>query len=220
MKANEFLICLDAGHGGMRNGTGPEKYVTYPSKCYQHRTGKFHSYGWFFEGVFNRSLANYLEQYLLDYGFKVKKIYEPINDTTLNKRCQLANSYASVAKHSVLVSIHGNAAAATTARGWEIFTSPGETKADLLATCIGEQVKNATPGWVHRADYLDGDLDREARFTMLTNVSMPAVLSENGFFTNYSDAGLMIDLSWQQSIAKAHAKGILDYAVQQGVVWE
>jgi hypothetical protein len=30
----------------------------------------------------------------------------------------------------------------------------------------------------------------------------------------------MIDLSWQQSIAKAHAKGILDYAVQQGVVWE
>jgi N-acetylmuramoyl-L-alanine amidase len=220
MKANEFLICLDAGHGGMRNGTGPEKYVTYPSKCYQHRTGKFHSYGWFFEGVFNRSLANYLEQYLLDYGFKVKKIYEPINDTTLNKRCQLANSYASVAKHSVLVSIHGNAAAATTARGWEIFTSPGETKADLLATCIGEQVKNATPGWVHRADYLDGDLDREARFTMLTNVSMPAVLSENGFFTNYSDAGLMIDLSWQQSIAKAHAKGILDYAVQQGVQWE
>jgi N-acetylmuramoyl-L-alanine amidase len=220
MKANEFLICLDAGHGGMRNGTGPEKYVTYPSKCYQHRTGKFHSYGWFFEGVFNRSLANYLEQYLLDYGFQVKKIYEPINDTTLNKRCQLANSYASVAKHSVLVSIHGNAAAATTARGWEIFTSPGQTKADLLATCIGEQVKSSTPGWVHRADYLDGDLDREARFTMLTNVSMPAVLSENGFFTNYSDAGLMIDLSWQQSIAKAHAKGILDYAVQQGVVWE
>jgi N-acetylmuramoyl-L-alanine amidase len=204
----------------MRNGTGPEKYVTYPSKCYQHRTGKFHSYGWFFEGVFNRSLANYLEQYLLDYGFSVKKIYEPINDTTLNKRCQLANSYASVAKHSVLVSIHGNAAAATTARGWEIFTSPGQTKADLLATCIGEQVKSSTPGWVHRADYLDGDLDREARFTMLTGVSMPAVLSENGFFTNYSDAGLMIDLSWQQSIAKAHAKGILDYAVQQGVMWE
>jgi N-acetylmuramoyl-L-alanine amidase len=220
MKANEFLICLDAGHGGMRNGTGPEKYVTYPSKCYQHRTGKFHSYGWFFEGVFNRSLANYLEQYLLDYGFSVKKIYEPINDTTLNKRCQLANSYASVAKHSVLVSIHGNAAAATTARGWEIFTSPGQTKADLLATCIGEQVKSSTSGWVHRADYLDGDLDREARFTMLTGVSMPAVLSENGFFTNYSDAGLMIDIKWQQTIAKAHAKGILDYAVQQGVMWE
>jgi len=220
MKANDFVVCVDAGHGGMRNGTGPEKYVTYPSKCYQHRTGKFHSYGWFFEGVFNRSLANYLEQYLIDYGFQVKKIYEPINDTTLNKRCQLATSYASVAKHSILVSIHGNAAAATTARGWEIFTSPGQTKSDLLATCIGEQVKNATPGWVHRADYLDGDLDREARFQMLTGVSMPAVLSENGFFTNYSDAGLMIDVNWQQSIANAHAKGILDYAVQQGVVWE
>jgi len=113
MKPNEFLICLDAGHGGISKGTGPEKYVTYPSKCYQHRVGKFHSYGWFFEGVFNRSLANYLEQYLIDYGFQVKKIYEPVTDTSLNKRCQLANSYASMAQHSILVSIHGNAATPT-----------------------------------------------------------------------------------------------------------
>ncbi|MEY4260372.1 MAG: hypothetical protein RL656_1345, partial [Bacteroidota bacterium] len=148
MKPNEFLICLDAGHGGINKGTGPEKYVTYPSKCYQHRVGKFHSYGWFFEGVFNRSLANYLEQYLIDYGFQVKKIYEPVTDTSLNKRCQLANSYASMAQHSILVSIHGNAATPT-ARGWEIFTSPGQTKSDLLATCIGDQVRTATPGWVH-----------------------------------------------------------------------
>lgn len=219
MKPNEFLICLDAGHGGMRSGMGPEKYVTYPSKCYQHKVGKFHSYGWFFEGVFNRSLANYLHQYLEDYGFMVKKIYEPINDTSLNKRCQLAIAYSSLAKHTVLVSIHGNAAT-TTARGWEIFTSPGQTKSDLLATCIGEQVKIATPEWKHRHDFLDGDLDREERFTMLTGVPMPSVLSENGFFTNYQDASMMIDISFQQSIAKAHAKGILNYAVQQGVEWE
>jgi N-acetylmuramoyl-L-alanine amidase len=219
MKPNEFLICLDAGHGGMKNGTGPDKYVTYPSKCYQHRVGKFHSYGWFFEGVFNRSLANYLEQYLLDYGFQVKKIYDPINDTSLNKRCQLANSYASLAKHSILVSIHGNAAATTTARGWEIFTTPGETKADILATCIGEQVKSATPGWVHRMDRTDGDLDREANFQIIKNTNMPAVLSENGFFTNYQDALLMIDKEWQETIAKAHAKGILEYAIVNGVEW-
>ena len=207
MKPNEFLICLDAGHGGMRSGMGPEKYVTYPSKCYQHKVGKFHSYGWFFEGVFNRSLANYLHQYLEDYGFMVKKIYEPINDTSLNKRCQLAIAYSSLAKHTVLVSIHGNAAT-TTARGWEIFTSPGQTKSDLLATCIGEQVKIATPEWKHRHDFLDGDLDREERFTMLTGVPIPSILSENGFFTNYQDASMMIDISFQQSIAKAHAKGI------------
>jgi len=219
MKPSEFLICLDAGHGGMRNGTGPERYVTYPSKCYQHKVGKFHSYGWFFEGVFNRSLANYLHQYLEDYGFTVKKIYEPVNDTPLNKRCQLAISYSSIAKHSILVSIHGNAATPT-ARGWEIFTSPGQTKSDLLATCIGEQVKTATPEWTHRYDFIDGDLDREARFTMLTGTPMPSVLSENGFFTNYSDASMMIDISFQQTMAKAHAKGILNYAVQQGVEWE
>jgi hypothetical protein len=83
MKPNDFVVCVDAGHGGLRKGIGPDKYVTYPSKCFQHKHGKFHSYGWFFEGVFNRSVANFLEQFLLDYGFQVKPVYEPIIDTSL-----------------------------------------------------------------------------------------------------------------------------------------
>ena len=112
----------------------------------------------------------------------MKQVYEPINDTSLNKRCQLVNSYASLGKATVLVSIHGNAAASTSARGWEVFTSPGDTKSDLLATMIGEEVKDATPGWVHRHDFTDSDLDKEARFQMLTATTVPAVLTENGFF--------------------------------------
>jgi N-acetylmuramoyl-L-alanine amidase len=164
-------------------------------------------------------LANYLYNYLLDYGFQVKKIYEDINDTTLNKRCQLANSYKTLAQCSILVSIHGNAAESTKARGWEIFTTPGETKSDKLATLIGNEVIKATPGWVHRTDRTDGDLDREANFQIIKNTAMPAVLTENGFFTNYQDALLMIDKEWQESIAKAHAKGILEYAIEQGVEW-
>ncbi len=35
-------------------------------------------------------------------------------------------------------------------------------ESDLLASMVGEEVKDATPGWVHRHDYSDGDLDREA----------------------------------------------------------
>ena len=100
-----------------------------------------------------------------------------------------------------------------------MFTSPGETRSDLLATLIGNEVKDATPGWVHRHDYSDGDLDKEARFQMLTATKVPAVLTENGFFTNYNDAVLMIDREWQEAIAKAHAKGILEYAIAQGVEW-
>ena len=38
-------------------------------------------------------------------------------------------------------------------------------------------------------------------------------------FTNYNDAVLMIDREWQEAIAKAHAKGILEYAIGQGVEW-
>ncbi len=217
MKPNEFLVCLDAGHGGLRSGNGPERYTTYPSKCFFHQSKHFHDYGWFYEGVFNRSLASYLYNYLLDYGFQVKKVYEDINDTSLNKRCQLANGYMKLAKASVLVSIHGNAAQDTKARGWEIFTTPGQTKADQLATLIGEEVIKATPTWIHRKDTTDDDLDKEANFQIIRATNMPAVLSENGFFTNYKDACLMIDKEWQESIALAHAKGIFSYALLQGV---
>jgi N-acetylmuramoyl-L-alanine amidase len=218
MKPNEFLVLIDAGHGGLRKGVGTDAYVTYPSKCAQHKNGFFHSYGWFFEGVFNRSLAAYLEQDLLDYGFTVKKVYENINDTSLSKRCAIANNYAANFKESVLISIHGNAAQNNKARGWEIFTSPGITKADSLASSISLEVQLATPGWIHRFDKSDGT--KEANFAMLRQTNMPAVLSENGFFTNYDDAKLMIDKEWQQRISKAHAKGVLAYALRQGVSFE
>jgi hypothetical protein len=29
----------------------------------------------------------------------------------------------------------------------------------------------------------------------------------------------LIDREWQESVAKAHAKGILEYAIAQGVEW-
>ncbi len=101
MNANDFVVCVDAGHGGLNKGIGPDKYVTYPSKCFQHKHGKFHSYGWFFEGVFNRSLANFLEHFLLDYGFQVKKVYEPINDTSLNKRCHRSQEGVTLFNYAV-----------------------------------------------------------------------------------------------------------------------
>ena len=72
MKANKFCVFLDAGHGGIDpKKKVPFNYTTYPSKCFQHNNAKFHGYGWFFEGVFNREVAAKIEQYLKDWGYLI-----------------------------------------------------------------------------------------------------------------------------------------------------
>jgi N-acetylmuramoyl-L-alanine amidase len=220
MKANEFLICLDAGHGGIdAKKKLPFNYTTYPSKCFQHNNSMFHGYGWFFEGVFNREVAAKIEQYLKDWGMSVINVYDPVIDVSLNKRVLKANMNAKNYEASLFLSIHGNAAGSTAARGFEVFTSIGQTKADIYATFLFNEVQEAFPKWLFRSDKIDNDPDKEANFFVLSQTTMPAVLSENGFFTNYKDAVMMFDPAFQDTLALCHARAVVDYAKTQGVMF-
>lgn len=220
MKANKFCIFLDAGHGGINPKVKlPNGYTTYPSKCSQHNNGTFHSYGWFFEGVFNRAVAEIIEQHLIDFGFSVMKVYDPIIDVSLSKRIGKANFAAKNFGDSLYLSIHGNAATNNKARGWEVFTSPGQTRSDIMAEFLYNEVKDTFKNWIFRADTSDGDHDKEERFAVLTQTDMPAVLSENGFFTNFHDAKMMFDIEFQKAMALSHARAVVDYAKTQGVIF-
>jgi N-acetylmuramoyl-L-alanine amidase len=220
MKANKFCVFLDAGHGGIdAKKKLPFNYTTYPSKCFQHNNAKFHGYGWFFEGVFNREVAAKIEQYLKDWGMSVINVYDPVIDVSLTKRVAKANMNAQNYEASLYLSIHGNAAGSTAARGFEVFTSIGQTKADIYATFLFNEVKEAFPKWVYRMDTIDNDPDKEANFFVLSQTNMPAVLSENGFFTNYKDALMMFDPAFQNTLALCHARAVVDYAKTQGVTF-
>lgn len=219
MDKKEFCIFLDAGHGGINPKVKlPNGYTTYPSKCSQHNNGKFHSYGWFFEGVFNRDVTELIRQYLDDWGMTTMKVYDEIIDTPLSKRVQKANFASKNYKGSIYLSIHGNAAQNKNARGFEAFTSPGQTQSDIYAEYLYKEVKKAYPNWVFRSDLTDEDHDKEERFYVLTKTSMPSVLSENGFFTNFQDAKMMFDPLFQNAIARCHARAVIDYAESMGVV--
>ena len=129
MKASKFCVFLDAGHGGVDPKVKlPNGYTTYPSKCAQHNNGIFHSYGWFFEGVFNRAVTELIGQYLNDWGFSTMKVYDSVIDVSLGKRVAKANFAAKTFEASLYLSIHGNAATRKEARGFEVFTSPGKTR--------------------------------------------------------------------------------------------
>jgi N-acetylmuramoyl-L-alanine amidase len=139
-------------------------------------------------------------------------------DTSLSKRVNKANFAAKNYKASLYLSIHGNAAQNKNARGFEVFTSPGQTKSDIYAELLFYRVKSQFPNWIFRADTTDGDHDKEARFHVLTQTNMPAVLSENGFFTNYHDAKLMFDTDFQNKIALCHARAVGDYIEKIGLL--
>lgn len=217
MKINKFCVFLDAGHGGINPKIKlPNGYTTFPSKCSQYNNAAFHSYGWFFEGVFNRNVADLIEQYLTEWGFALIKVYDPIIDISLSKRVNKANFAAPNYLGSLYLSIHGNAATSKDARGWEVFTSIGKTKSDVLASFLFEEVKTSFPQWKFRTDLSDGDADKEEKFYVLTQTNMPSVLSENGFFTNFHDARMMFDPEFQKTLALCHCRAVVDYVKTLG----
>ena len=52
--------------------------------------------------------------------------------------------------------------------------------------------------------------DTWANFYVLRKTNMPAVLSENGFMTNFDDATKLLDPNVRQNIANAHYNMMLE----------
>jgi N-acetylmuramoyl-L-alanine amidase len=133
-------------------------------------------------------------------------------DILLHERCRRANEIASQFKDAFLVSVHGNAAPQPNqGHGWEVYTSPGETESDRLATCLFVAARQNLSGYPMRADYSDGDPDKEADFTMLTATLCPAALTENLFYDTESECKFMLSEAGRILIAQLHVEGIRNY---------
>ena len=191
----KLLWILDAGHGGMVNG----KYTTAPAKMYDFGDGII-----IYEGVVNRGirkhLAEMLDEACINYDFANKKD----EDESLGSRVRYANKLA-LTQDTVYVSIHCNAGNGT---GYEVFTSPGETKSDPIATIFAKEFAKVFPDKVIREDPSDGDPDKEAMFYVLKNTSMPAILTENLFMDRREDAEVLATDEGQKKIALAHFNAI------------
>lgn len=204
-----YCVFLDAGHGGLDERG---RYVTAPGKQFRHEQGTFHGGGWFYEGVWNRTLVNRVSAKLTRLHIDHLLLSHEYLDLELAYRVDKANWYHRNYKPGVVVSTHANASVSHNARGYEIYTSPGRTGADRLAEIHWNLVRSLFGRRITmRTDGSDGDHDKEANFYILRRTVMPAVLIEHLFFDNYADASLLMDDEVIDLFAEAQVRAIIEY---------
>lgn len=181
------MIYLDNGHGGMIAG----KYVTAPDKMYCFGEECI------YEGEFNRQVVYRVMESLDLMGIPYVNVCPEIRDVSLQTRTDRANKdwIERGMPKSIFLSIHANAGGG---RGAEAFTYPGDSPADRYADIL---LNNMNLIGRIRTDESDGDLDKEAKFHVLRETLMPAVLLECAFMDNKSDFDKLISRDFRQKCA-------------------
>lgn len=203
-------VLIDNGHG--ENTAGKRS-----------PDGSLREYKW------AREIASSLESALKQKGIDAERIVKEETDVPLGERSRRVNSICQRlgTANVILVSIHCNAAPPSdnkwhNARGWSVWTSVGQTKADDLATAIWNAMNARLSAYKAtfsgagnqkpmRADFSDGDPDFESNFWILRKTSCPAVLTENLFQDNVQDVSYLLSESGKQTLVEAHVEGIVKY---------
>lgn len=207
-----MVILIDPGHGS--NTKGKQSPIIDKSMdiwSIYTEDGRFKEY------LFNRIIADDVEIVLKAMGYDARIIVPEHIDVSLKERVDRVNRVCNEegASNVVLVSIHANAAGDSSswmsARGWECYTTPGQTNSDRLANCLYNMADKYFTNMKIRKDFTDGDPDKEANFYIIKNTKCPAVLTENFFYDNKEDLKYMTSDLGHFEIVKMHVDGIIDY---------
>jgi N-acetylmuramoyl-L-alanine amidase len=196
------VICLDPGHGGEDSGN-----IVGTAR----------------EKIYTLRLAQELRSLLQREGFKIVMTRNDDRIVGLYDRPEIARK----AKADLFISLHFNGqAGGRDANGVETYCL---TPVGASSTNAGGEGRNSprSPGnrfdednmhlafHIHRrmqrALQMDDRGVKRARFAVLRQAEMPAVLVEAGFLSNSGDRKLITDPAYIKNIAKAIAEGITAY---------
>ena len=199
-------IMLDAGHGGKDTGAigvnkKKEKDITL-------------------------AIVMKLRRKLIKLGYGVTLTRSGDTFPTLDRRVTLWEKTRP--RPDIFISIHCNAAGNAKVHGIETFAvTPQNTPSTadkkiqtsvcpgnrynrhntLLAYCIQSALNRNIPDAADRGV-------KHARFFVIRNVDCPAVLIETGFVTNSAECTRLSSDAYQEKVATAILRGILNYAAQ------
>lgn len=192
-KDNEKIkIVLDAGHGGIDGGaTGVKTGVK--------------------ESDINLAVVKKLEKYLLSGGFRVVLTRSTdgglYGTATLNRKkkdMQKRKSIIDSENPHLVVSVHMNTFGSSSRRGAQVFFGETNSKSRQLAESIQNSF-NQMEESVKKTSALKGD------YFLLNYIKSPCVIAECGFLSNPEDERLLTSEEYQDKIAYAIFKGIIEY---------
>ena len=213
--SNKMKILIDNGHG-------------------ENTPGKRSPDGKFREYRYTREIAAEVVKQLKAQGYDAELLVPETTDIPLATRAKRANAWCDKlgSKNVCLVSIHCNAAGSGTwksAGGWAVYTSPGQTQGDVLATDLWNAANEALKNYIDtfpvmkeqghydskqkpmRADWSDGDPDYEANFYIIAKTKCPAALTESLFQDNKKDVEFLESAAGRKAIIDLHVNGIKKY---------
>ena len=149
------------------------------------------------EYQFNRDIVKLLSFMLRDENIDFEILVTELKDIPLKERVKRANLLAKE-KQSILISIHGNQFTSEKVHGFEThyYSNNGKVLAELFQKHIGILGKDRGV--------------KQSNFYILKYTSMPAILTENGFYSNEAECRNMLNLDFQYKIAEQHFKSIIE----------
>jgi N-acetylmuramoyl-L-alanine amidase len=157
----------------------------------------------------------YEKDVVLDIALRIKKDLLIFKDVqvllsrekneflTLEERTDKANSWGA----DIYISVHNNSFKEKTSKGFESFIYNGSVSSGTIAF---QNVLHAEILQAMGAEVEDRGKKR-ANFHVLRESNMKAVLTENLFLSNASDAKLLKDDKFKQRIANGHVAGIVKF---------
>ena len=191
------MIILDNGHG-----------CNTPGK----RSPIWEDGSYVLEWKYTRAIVSKIAEELKALDIPCHILVPEDNDIPLRMRVQRTNKIAARngISQTLLVSVHLNAAQENnTASGWEIHTSPGETKSDEYARVFWNTAKEILGDrFPMRGDFEDGNPDRDSSFAIIRDTAWPAILTENLFMNSEKDCRFLMSEEGEKAIIDIHVKSI------------
>ncbi|MEK3992364.1 N-acetylmuramoyl-L-alanine amidase family protein [Robertmurraya sp. FSL R5-0851] len=143
-------------------------------------------------------ISNKLREILINEydGVSVRMSRSGDETLTLNQRTNMANQWGA----DFLYSIHINSGGGT---GYEDYIYRGLSSSSRTA-----QMQRTIHSEIIARNNMNDRGMKKADFHMLRETNMDAVLTENGFIDNPSDAAKMKSTAWIESVARGHAVGL------------
>ena len=188
-----MTIILDAAHGEETPGK-------------RSPDGRFREYKW------SREIISKLKKELESQGYEVFESNPTDKEIGLSKRVANTNKIARAKK--IFISLHsdaaGNGSTWMSARGYSVYTTPGQNNSDKVAEVILNNLQKDFPELKGRFDMSDGDKDKEANFQVIKGANCPAVLIEWCFQDNKEDVEILLSEEYNERLVRALVKSMND----------